>query len=165
MDTTKSKTPLLIGLGILAIIVVTYILFTQMNGKEENALQSNPQANPTATPSQPTTNQTQTVVFKGTSPCADCPGISVTLTLNYDGATQTEGSYKEESIYQEKNVDPLMETGTWKGLPNNVIELTPAGSNSQKQYFLQTQPDTLEALDQNQQKMPPPANYTLTAGQ
>lgn len=63
-------------------------------------------------------NQTPTqVVFQGVSPCADCPGITTTLTLNYVGENNTSGSYTQTLVYQEKTTDPYTENGTWTGLP------------------------------------------------
>lgn len=108
----------------------------------------------------------QTVVFKGTSPCADCPGINIVLTLVYDGQNNISGNYTQSFSYQGKPQGNYTDKGTWTGgLPNDVIELTPSGKNSQKQYYQQTQADKLEALGADQQQLPSPYNYTLVAGE
>ncbi len=113
-------------------------------------------ASPTEDPS------IQHVVYKGTSPCGDCSGIDVTLTLNYDGKDNISGTYSQAFAYQGKPTGNYTDTGTWKGLPNDVIELKPK-NGGQNQYYWQKSIPTLEALGSNQQKLSPPANYTLTA--
>ncbi len=125
-------------------------------------------SNITPTPTQvvtaaPTNSNTQQVVYKGVSPCADCSGINTTLTLNYDGSNNTSGTYTMVMVYQGKSVQPVTETGTWSGGSNDIITLTPSGANSQPQYFKQTNAYTLEGLDGDQQPLPASVSYTLSA--
>lgn len=129
-----------------------------------------PAPTPTTTPTvnavTATPSNVQTVIFKGTSPCADCSGIDIVLTLIYNGKNNISGNYTQSFSYQGKPQGNYSDTGTWTGgLPNDVIELTPSGKNSQKQYYQQTQADALQALGANQQQLPPPYNYTLVAGE
>lgn len=44
--------------------------------------------------------------FAGTTPCADCPGIEVTLALSGDGTYQLAERYQERDVVNES-------TGTW----------------------------------------------------
>lgn len=159
------NTKLLVILGIAALIIVGILLFTTLGTTNPTPVETQTQSQTPTLPPAGETTEPQKVIFKGTSPCADCPGIDVVLTLKYDGRTSTEGSYTQTMTYQEKSVEPVTDTGTWKGLPNDIIELTPSGANAAKQYYLQTQADTLEALGADQQKLPSPYNYTLVAGE
>lgn len=50
--------------------------------------------------------------YTGTLPCADCPGIATTVTLRSDG------SYRMEMVYLERNVAPFVEEGSCIWLPD-----------------------------------------------
>ncbi len=117
---------------------------------------------PTPTPVPTQVVNIQHVVYKGTSPCGDCSGINIILTLNYDGKDNISGSYSQSFAYQGKPAGNYTEKGTWKGLPNDIIELNPTKAG-QKQYYWQSSIPTLEALGSNKERLSPPANYTLTA--
>ncbi len=47
-------------------------------------------------------------MYFGIIPCADCPGIEATLTLNNDN------TYQLNLVYQERNVEPFVEQGTFE---------------------------------------------------
>jgi uncharacterized lipoprotein NlpE involved in copper resistance len=49
-----------------------------------------------------------TGIYFGVTPCADCPGIETTLTLN------NNFSYTLKLVYQERNVEPYVEKGYYK---------------------------------------------------
>lgn len=66
--------------------------------------------------------------YEGTLPCADCPGIKTTLTLNADGTydlTTVEG----------ENVDPINENGTYM-LEGEVVTLVTPSSGNKTYYRL-----------------------------
>lgn len=45
--------------------------------------------------------------YQGVIPCADCPGIEVTIVLNPDG------TFQRQDVYQDKADGTLKETGTF----------------------------------------------------
>lgn len=106
-------------------------------------------------------------VFKGVLPCADCPGIETELTLVKEDADAAEGSYSMSSIYQERNVEPFIERGTWTTLrgtktnPNATVYQLTSGSGG-SQYFLQVNDNELKMLDSEQQEIDSALNFTLT---
>ncbi len=55
--------------------------------------------------------------YTGTTPCADCPGIETTLTLNYDNTLRLA------SVYQDRDVVPFVEEGhfEWNTDGNTII--------------------------------------------
>jgi len=55
-------------------------------------------------------------VWRGVIPCADCPGINYSLSLNEDN------TFEETMIYQERDVDPYTRTGTWQ-IANGILKL------------------------------------------
>ena len=90
-------------------------------------------------------------VYEGRTPCADCEGIDVRLALrdNY--------RYRMTSTYLGKDVEPLVESGSWntrKGDATNpdadVLELT--SRDDTKTYFLMTA-DGLTQLGEDMQPM------------
>ncbi len=68
--------------------------------------------------------------YYGVTPCADCPGIETTLTLNSDY------TYKLSLVYQERNVAPFVEEGVFKfDKTGNKITLYYNNKESNK-YFV-----------------------------
>ena len=62
--------------------------------------------------------------WQGTLPCADCEGITYSLTL------QKDKTFQETSEYQGKNAAPLVERGTWSINEDSVVQLTkPSGQS------------------------------------
>ena len=98
------------------------------------ALTSTPSAADTAKPpfSLPAT-------FKGTQPCADCPGIVTTLAL-------TSSKYVLTLHYMERNVPDTIYTGPWSYLtsPARIQCRSPYGA---PQYFEVVNPTTLRAMN------------------
>jgi len=69
-------------------------------------------------------------IYFGITPCADCPGIETTLTLNRNF------TYKLSLVYQDRDVNPFIETGTFKfDESGNKIELN-NGENGFTKYFV-----------------------------
>ncbi len=101
-----------------------------------------------------------TGVYKGTMPCADCPGIDETLIIA--GTKPDSGTFILEDIYQEKSVEPFQSQGTWTLINDNIIKITPSTKNSTPSFFeIQLNGDLL-MLDSNMQKIDSPFNQTLT---
>lgn len=59
----------------------------------------------------------------GTIPCADCPGIDYTLTLNPDS------TYRERLVYQGRSATPFTQSGTW-GVLNGRVKLNKQGTGN-----------------------------------
>lgn len=71
-----------------------------------------------------------TGIYYGVTPCADCPGIETTLTLN------SNYTYKLNLVYKEKNVNPFVEEGYFKfDKTGNKITLYNNNKESNK-YFV-----------------------------
>jgi uncharacterized lipoprotein NlpE involved in copper resistance len=129
-------------------------------------------ASPAQAPSQTAAVQAHAAytlgTFVGNMPCADCPGITVTLTLYTNGPNDfTNATYSEQLLYQGKNVKPFITNGKWtvtKGMPGNpqatLYELNPDMSGKE-QYFLQVGADALRQLDPSKQEIHSPYNITL----
>ena len=59
-------------------------------------------------------------VYEGTTPCADCPGIDMVITLDY------EGNYTKKMTYRDKEPDNVFTTSgkfTWDD-SGSIITLT-----------------------------------------
>ncbi|MCA0934415.1 copper resistance protein NlpE N-terminal domain-containing protein [Vibrio alginolyticus] len=76
--------------------------------------------------------------YLGTIPCADCPGIDISITLNQDG------TYKLEQTYQDRDTAPLTSEGQfiWNE-SKDTITLT--NEQVPNQYFVGE--DVLMKLD------------------
>lgn len=62
--------------------------------------------------------------WQGSLPCADCEGITYSLTL------QKDKTFQESSEYKGKNTPPVMERGTWIVNEDSVVQLTKASGQS-----------------------------------
>jgi len=76
--------------------------------------------------------------WKGKIPCADCEGISYTLSL------MSNGLFTERFVYLGKNTAPFSASGTWKINRDSVINLHYNEGN--KRYLLFTD-NYLELMD------------------
>lgn len=75
--------------------------------------------------------------YAGTIPCADCPGIDETLTLNADS------TFILQSIYQERNEGKaFIDSGAFK-VENGKVVLSIKGGSP----FYKIKKDTLEQLN------------------
>lgn len=106
--------------------------------------------------------------FVGNMPCADCPGITVTLTLYANSPNDlTNTTYSEQLLYQGRNVKPFVTNGKWaalKGMPGNpqaTLYVLNPDVPGQEQYFLRLSADALRQLDRNKQEVNSPYNITL----
>lgn len=97
-------------------------------------------------------------VYKGTLPCADCPGIDATIAL------YTDGTYRQTYIYQERHVTSE-EKGTWSQLVGknypmeSIYQMSPFGANT-KTYYLVSK-NSLTPLDAEMNTIPAPYNTPL----
>lgn len=95
------------------------------------------------------------VAYKGTLPCADCPGLDTELILKKVNEDSTNGTYVTKETYLEKNVSPVITEGTWKtifgsikGKPETILELNP-GNLDNIRYFIKVDDSELKMLDKN----------------
>jgi NlpE N-terminal domain len=106
--------------------------------------------------------------FVGTMPCADCPGISVKLTLySKSPGDLTNTTYRMELVYQGKNVKPFVTNGNWAvlhGMPGSptatIYQLNP-DKPGEEQNFLRLSADALKELNRDKQAVDSPYNPTL----
>lgn len=82
--------------------------------------------------------------YTGTIPCADCPGIDVTIALHEDG------SFTKKNVYQEKSDATFEEKGTFTWDQSGSIVTLNSGDDSS---LFQVQEGRLLMLDQEGQKI------------
>ena len=75
--------------------------------------------------------------FFGITPCADCPGIEETLSLNKDG------TFSLKRIYQERPVAPFIENGRWSTAGTKLTLTNASGA----QRYETIDNNTLRKLD------------------
>ena len=79
--------------------------------------------------------------FKGTLPCADCPGIDSTIELKGDG------SYATHDVYQERDAS-FDSTGTWTvEEAGKRIRLDPNSKDDQDRLYAVVSNNELQMLD------------------
>lgn len=90
-------------------------------------------------------------VYTGVTPCADCPGIEETLTLN------TDKTFSLNRIYQERSSEPYVETGNWTVEGNKLILANPSG----QQYYEIIGTNALRHLDSTGNRIETSVNLEL----
>lgn len=144
---------------IIILLMIAVGLFIAFIGLKAYKRPGPPPAPAFSQPS-PIESRNLTGVYKGTLPCADCPGIDETLIIA--GTKPDTGTFILEDIYQEKSVEPFQSQGSWELVSDNIIKIIPTGKNSSASYFeIQLNGDLL-MLDSNMQKIDSPFNQTLT---
>jgi copper homeostasis protein (lipoprotein) len=105
-------------------------------------------------------------VFQGNLPCADCSGITETLTLTED-ASGNPTTFNQKDLYQGKDVTNTT-TGTWTiqhgasfDKTATVYVLTPSGETNNTMYFLKQGDNAVLMLDTSGNKIDSPFNQTL----
>jgi YD repeat-containing protein len=68
--------------------------------------------------------------YEGTIPCADCSGISTTLTLNQDN------TFRKSEIYQGKSTKAFMTEGTFSWDEDGQRITTTSTNGDKQQYFV-----------------------------
>lgn len=123
---------------------------------------------PTAAPA-PQPVETRMARFEGVLPCADCPGIETTLTLNSDELGRK--SFRLKMLYQESgDTPPLETTGAWlleadPARGERIVRLNAGTPDRQTSYAIQ--PDgSLLMLDASGEPAASGLDYSLerTAG-
>jgi copper homeostasis protein (lipoprotein) len=80
-------------------------------------------------------------VFKGALPCADCPGIDETLTLDPDG------SFTLVDVYKDRPAATQTLAGSWRSEESDTrIHLDPNSKSEADRLFAIASPDTLDVL-------------------
>lgn len=92
--------------------------------------------------------------WEGVIPCADCPGIVYTLTLKKDS------NYIGKMVYEEKSVEPIIDSGNWIINDTGKIILSSAEKGSSPQYLLFKE-KFVEMLDGDGNKIETNLNYRL----
>ncbi len=94
--------------------------------------------------------------FTGTLPCADCPGMDVTLIL------QPDGSYAITHVYQERPDGTWSIDGHWSVEADNaIIRLDPNSKTEEDQLYAIESPDHIVMLDGDGQSIDSGMNYGL----
>lgn len=100
-----------------------------------------------------------TTSYRGTLPCADCPGLDTELILKKNSTDSIDGVYVMKETYLERNVDPLISEGTWKtifssskGKPVVIYEIN-QGTPDSVRYFLQVNDNEIKMLDKNKDEI------------
>lgn len=145
----------LIAVIVFLVLVVGY-LFINGNKAAAPTQQETQTAGTDQTPPQSVTG-----TYVGDLPCADCEAIEQTLTIN------TDGTYRSETVYKGKSVDPFVETGKWESKqgdakdPNaTVIVLNPGMETVQ--YYLVVSVTEIKQLSPDLTEIDSPFNQTLT---
>ena len=94
--------------------------------------------------------------FSGTIPCADCPGIDLTITFKGDG------SYTSQNVYQERDTS-FDSSGTWTvEEAGKRIRLDPNSKDEQDRLLEVVSNDEVRMLDADGKAIESGLNYTLT---
>ena len=95
--------------------------------------------------------------FTGTLPCADCPGMDVTLTLEPDG------TYRTTHVYQERPDGTWTIDGHWSvESDDGVIRLDPNSKTEQDQLYAIESRERIVMLDADGNKADSGMDYGLT---
>ncbi len=111
----------------------------------------------------------RSVIYKGTSPCADCPGIDVELTLKSKDQFTDMGTFTLKQTYQDRDVKPLETTGNWtvdRGSatdPDATVYVLDYDKRDQLQNYLRIDDKTIRYLSQDKEELPSPYDYLLKA--
>lgn len=81
--------------------------------------------------------------YKGTLPCADCPGIEVVLVLSVDGSTLS-------TLYKERDKEPTVIPGSASFDENGHLVFTPNDTNEEVTKYA-VEGNTLRRLNQDGQ--------------
>lgn len=86
--------------------------------------------------------------FTGVIPCADCPGIKLTVSFNPDS------SFSEIMIYQERN-SSFKDTGQWSR-DDKMLKVDYKNEHSSPRYFLIRSDSEIVWLDANKKEIEGP---------
>lgn len=102
----------------------------------------------------------EALIFRGTTPCADCPGIDTTLTL------EARGTFTLSMVYLEKDEGkPLVLTGSWRGLQgsgaNTLGTIYELKTNEGDVRYYRQEGENVRQLDQDGGEIESDLPYTL----
>ncbi len=114
-------------------------------------------------------SQNLSTTFSGKFPCADCPGLDITITFNRSNPNATSGTYIEKDLYEQRNNNQpqttvgqwMLETGTPATPSAQVYVLNPS-ANGQPTYYQVIDENTLQLLDSDKNAVNSPFNSQLT---
>ncbi len=129
----KHQFPVLVSLALIVVLAPTLLLAT--NSSDDKSPWKLP------------------VTFSGTLPCADCPGIEVTLTLRADG------SYFEHFKYMDRN-SQFAESGRWS-VEKEGTRLVLRGEKDAVEQWAVVGADELRKLDAEGKEIDSKQNFTL----
>jgi uncharacterized lipoprotein NlpE involved in copper resistance len=124
----------------LVSILGVFVLFqiSCNNGKEKNTGNTIPQK----------ASANFSGIFSGLIPCANCPGIEVTLSFNPDS------SFIESMIYQERS-SSFKDSGHWIK-DGRMIEVRYNNKKASPRYFLIKSDSTIAWLDRDKREIEGP---------
>lgn len=97
--------------------------------------------------------------FRGTVPCADCPGIDTTLDLRVDG------TYSLSETYRERDVAARTGNGTWTAEDTGKrLRLDPNDKDDSDRLYGIASNDELLMLDQDGNAPDSALDYSLRRG-
>src|SRR6476619_1629812 len=89
---------IILVIAVVFVLVIGYLVLTRQKNDQQSNLPEKPAI---------ADDGKDRAIYEGVTPCADCEGIQVRINL------KDNGKYKMTSVYQGKNVQPLIEKGTW----------------------------------------------------
>lgn len=98
------------------------------------------------------------IIYKGTIPCVDCPGIEDTITL------LSNHTYIDQYVYQERNTTNTTK-GSWSIIKNDkfpnaiIYKLLSEDGQTTSYYILEE--NKIRPLDSEFNELPPPYNAVL----
>ena len=110
----------------------------------------------------PTAQNMYQGTYTGTTPCADCPGINTTLTLqenSYGNPTTYSLKLDYEERYTTSTEKGVWTVSTWKNKP--LITLVPQDS-TQITYYEVLSSNQIRQLDGDRNPIPESMPFTLT---
>lgn len=101
-------------------------------------------------------NKTFAGTFRGTLPCADCPGIDETLRLGVDG------DFELTDVYRERPDSTHVVQGRWStGNDDTRLRLAPDEKRSVDRVFAIDDNDTLTQLGMDGTRIDSALNYSM----
>lgn len=92
--------------------------------------------------------------YSATLPCASCPGIDTTLTL------EANGRYRLHEVYQGEDRAPVETVGKWE-IDDGKLELDPDADGETDREFAIDSVDALTLLGEDGRRAESGLNYTL----
>ena len=129
------------------IILVAFVVLHFSCNNNNNSNNNRPQKEDSITQAKyPEINFSGT--FSGLIPCADCPGIELTVSFNPDS------SYSESMIYQERN-SSFKDSGQWLR-DGKILKVEYSNEQATPRYFLIKSDSTIAWLDGDKKEIEGP---------